>query len=372
MILSFVLTLCLAAAAEPQWKTELPPALEQAAREKKLALLDFQAPWCYSCYYMERHVLSGARFEEAARPLVLVKLDVDKEDGHALRDKYAVTMLPTYLLLDAKGREKGRILGEQREGDFIDRLVSLEKGSADDDAALRALRERVKAGDLDALEKALDRPAGCETAYDVENGQAALEKSAAARKAKILEAERAALEDLAQRLLFVEPGKRCADFRSGVEALAGVYEKLGLKEKRGELLARAVAAERARAKTGDDRNRDDNVRFFLELLGDEPRLRSFYKELIAAYPSDFVYPYRYAKWLVERGQAGEALPWAEEADKLCYGANRLRVTDVRARILAALGRRDEALELLRRDAKASRKSFPKEAAALETLSRDLR
>ncbi|MDD5657956.1 MAG: hypothetical protein PHF00_11965, partial [Elusimicrobia bacterium] len=94
--------------------------------------------------------------------------------------------------------------------------------------------------------------------------------------------------------------------------------------------------------------------------------RSFYAELAAAYPADYVYPYRYARYLFERGEAAGALEWAEKADRLSYGANRLAVTKVRAQALAALGRGEEAAQLARRDIKAGQ-AFGDEARALEAL-----
>jgi thioredoxin-related protein len=362
-LLSYALFLAVAVHAEPAWKTDLKPALEQAAVEKKLALIDFQAPWCYSCYYMDKNVLSKARFAEATEPLVLVKLDVDQPAGRELKEKFAVTFLPTYVLVDGKGREKGRIVGEQRESDFIDRLAAILRGTASDDAARSALREKAKKGDAAAVEKLLDRPADCQTPYDVMSAKALSEKD--------LKTAQDRLETLSRASLFVDAPKRCADFRSGVDALADVYEKLALADKRKELHWRAVELTRKDAKTGEDRNRDDNVRYFLERLGDEAKLRAFYKELIAAYPSDYVYSYRYAKWLHERKRPDEALSWIEEADKLCYGANRLKVTLVRAKILTDLDRKSEAKDLLSRDAKAGRKAFPKDAAELEAYRKTL-
>ena len=152
--------------------------------------------------------------------------------------------------------------------------------------------------------------------------------------------------------------KRCADFRTGVQVLAEVYELSGRQEQEAALLKRAAAfLSDMGLKTGTDRNHDDDRRFFLELANDDAALSSFYRELNAAYPSDYVYPYRYARYLLEKGDASGALKQAEAADKLAYGANRFSVTKVRAKALAALGRKAEAKALLQRDIKAG-KAFP--------------
>src|SRR4029077_13667421 len=100
----------------------------------------------------------------------------------------------------------------------------------------------------------------------------------------------------------------------------------------------------------------------------EKPLGEFYAALMEAYPSDYVYAHRWAKWLQKHGKAKDALSFSDKADKLAYGANRLAVTEVRAKILADLGRQPEALALLKRDAKAGKKAFPKEAASLDELS----
>jgi len=57
---------------------------------------------------------------------------------------------------------------------------------------------------------------------------------------------------------------------------------------------------------------------------------------------------------------------------LSYGANRLTVTGLKARILAAMGQRDEAEQAVRAELKASRGRFPKDAAELEKVLAGLR
>lgn len=324
LVLSFITGF--AHANDLRWNSSLSAALSEAQAKKASILVDFQAPWCYSCYYMEQKVLSGRKFANATKDLLLVKLDVDKEEGHALKSKHAVTMLPAYLVLDSSGKELGRIMGEQTEDDFIDKLSAIEKGK--------------NAGGANP----------CDYAYEVM-------KAKDPSKAE-LEKQKEKLEQLAKTKLLVAEPKRCADFRSGVEALADVYEKLGMTKEREKLLGDALAQLSPSKDPGEDRNRDDNVRFFLEMKKDDAALRALYGKLIEAYPSDYVYSYRYAKYLESQGKAKEALPWAERADKLSYGANRLQVTLVRAKVLSALGRKDEARKLADRDLKAAGGKFP--------------
>ena len=63
----------------------------------------------------------------------------------------------------------------------------------------------------------------------------------------------------------------------------------------------AQVAARAEGKLADDRNAADNWRVFLEVLKDNAALDALYPKLIAAYPDDYVYPFRYGRNLLERG-----------------------------------------------------------------------
>jgi thioredoxin-like negative regulator of GroEL len=373
MILAPLFLAAAAFAAEPSWTTAVDAALAQAKATGKPVLADFQAPWCYSCYYMEQRVLSKPGFAKAAEGLVPLKLDVDTAEGAAMKATHAVTFLPTYLLLSADGKELGRIVGEQTETDFLAKLSALTGGKASEDKELTALRAKSKKGDVAALEKLLERPVQCETAYDIGYAEDAVSKLYPEHRDLVLKKERKVLETLVEQKLFVPAESRCADFRSGVETLAGVDEKLGDKSARRELLSRALALlDKEGVTAGDDRNRDDNRRLFLEMQDDSSAVRAWYEKLVAAYPADYVYAFRFAKWLNKRGENAEALPWVERADKLSYGANRLAVTGVRAKILAALGRKDEALAAADRDLKSSAKVWTRERDALRGVRDELK
>jgi len=410
-ILLALLSIAASAQAEPAWLEDHAQAQAAAKAAGRPLLIKFQAPWCYSCYYMTANVLSKEAFAAAARDLVLLKADVDTEAGGTLKGKYAVTALPSFVLVSPKGEVLGRIAGEQTEADFLARLGSFLKGAVPDQLAAAAARleQRLAAAEFEkaaadvaklpaerlkslrarpdwrvlearlglargqgqkaagSLRTLLDLEPGCELAYDVMHGEKALGSLSAPEQKAILEAERAALEKLSEKRLFVPAPQRCADLRSGVEVLAEVYDQLGQKDRRLALLKRAlVFLDGMGLQTGADRNHDDDRRFFLEAAGDDAALGAFYGELVAAYPADYVYPYRYAKYLLGKGDAAGALTRAEAADKLAYGANRLSVTKVRAKALLALGREDEAAALLKRDIKAG-KAFADAARQLQEL-----
>ena len=109
-------------AADLVWRTDLPGALKQARSDEKLVLLDFTgSDWCPWCIKFDQEVLSTDRFASyALNRLELVKLDFPrhtplsddlKQANEALVKKFKVDGIPTYVLLDANGRELGRQVG---------------------------------------------------------------------------------------------------------------------------------------------------------------------------------------------------------------------------------------------------------------------
>lgn len=383
----FLLLAAVLAQGAPFWHEGFSQALAQAKSKSQPVLVDFEAPWCYSCYYMRKHVLDRPGFAALSERLVLLRTDVDTEAGEALKKKYAVTFLPTYVLLDADGKVLGRVVGEQTEADFLAALKALLESSAPgpEGLAVRTLKARLDAGELERARAFVAAiPAGLEKTLnerkdwrvltarlslrqgrEAEKAFAALLKEedscalaydffeAAKRlQAQRLSAARGPLQKLVDERVF-SADHSCADFRSPIEALAKA-DPAGAKA----LFARAVAfLDAKKLKPGEDRNHDDNLRYFLQKAGEDARVKALYPKLVEAYPADYVYAQRFAKYLLEQGDAAGALPWIERSAKLAYGANRLAVTEVHANILIALGRMGEAKKLLERDIKAG-KAFP--------------
>jgi len=65
-ICALLLLPLLAVAAEREPPPTVAAALAQAQREHVPLFVDFQAQWCYSCYFMATHVLTGAQWDDAA------------------------------------------------------------------------------------------------------------------------------------------------------------------------------------------------------------------------------------------------------------------------------------------------------------------
>jgi protein disulfide-isomerase len=130
-----IVALGTAFAAGDGWTTDYPKALEQAGKEKKVVLLDFNgSDWCPPCIALKKQVFDTAEFKQfAAGKLVLVDVDFPKRKKQApelaaanekLSEQFKVESFPTILLVDATGkvlhREEG--YGDESPKDYIGML----------------------------------------------------------------------------------------------------------------------------------------------------------------------------------------------------------------------------------------------------------
>jgi len=418
-----------AASAADRAPDALKAALDKAQRAHSPVFVEFHAPWCYSCYYMAKNVQTGAEWEKVEHEMVVVGFDADSPEGTAAKTKLSVKALPSYVVLDAKGRELGRILAEQTRADFYSKLHDItHRGSALDDlsakvrdgsaASVNAGREVLAAylarydaeGGIawqaqlpDSARAALanDREAsllqkrlafllasqkkdvnaclvsgqavlegelGCERPYELDKYMECASGKPAQEQARLLSSQRAAMDQLISKHVFGK-GTECADERSAVLSAADLYEKIGDKKAEASVLDRAI--DRTKKRLGKDykkdRNRADNLRVYLDRAGRTKDLDAVMLKLIAAYPDDYVYPYRHGKNLLARGQAAEALPFLEKAAEKAYGQNRLNVAAQRAQALIKLNRKDEAKRVVSEALAANGPWFPEDAAKLKQL-----
>lgn len=399
----------------------LDAALAQARERQAPVLVDFHAPWCYSCYYMKQNVLNGAEWRKVQRETVVLELDADAPEGAALRERWNVKALPSYVVLNPQGEELGRIAAEQTRADFY-RLLSditarqrtlatLQQQAARGDAAAASdvlqvfhARRDPAAGlawfaalpaalrDAAALQKPLQRlrlqqaaqkqdgaaclaegaralPAtyACDDAYELDTVLDCTAAQPAAQRQPLLTAQRPRVQAL------IESGgfgpSRCADQRSVVLTAADLHEALGDAPAAQKLLERALADTRKRLGSDyrKDRNLADNLRVYLDRAGRTADLDALMPKLIAAWPDDYVYPYRHGKSLLARGQAAAALPLLEQAAAKAYGINRFKVAEQRVLALKALKRDAEARPVVAETLKANGPWFPEEAQKLKAL-----
>lgn len=403
---------------------EVVKALSAAAKRRLPVLVEFRAPWCYSCYYMARHVHTGIEWDELKRRAVVVEVDADSPEGAAQMQAWGIKPLPSYVVLDPKGRELGRILGEHKRDAFFARMETFlapgarldelrevaasggRKGRDAAEAALMAFHSRSAAEEglrwfydlpgrvrrayepdprldyrlarLHLMEAAQTRQgptcaavapkvfarAGCELPYELQVYEACV---GAASPDMLMREQRVPLEQLVKAQVFGEVAARCADERSPVLILGELYRKLGDEEARTKLLDLAIENLRARLAEdlGRDRSAADNLRVYIEQAQRWNDYDKLMPRLIATWPHDYVYPYRFGKSLLERERASEALPYLERAAARAYGENRLRVAELRVKALKRLGRQDDARAVAAEALKANGPWFPELARSLK-------
>lgn len=407
-------------------------AFAQARARHTPVLVDYHAPWCYSCYYMKQNVLNGAEWDRAQRESTVVELDADSPEGAHWMAQWHVKAMPTYLLFNPDRQELGRILGEQTRGEFYNWLFGLTgRGSTLDalkatavdgsgpavaaarevlrayheryDAAgglgwyaslppalksaiardekaaswiarlelLRSVAEKDGPGCANVAPMVLSASLGCERPYEIEKVMACTEGMAATRRFELLRPQVEMMQLLIdKRVLSAGPvDNRCADERSIVMTSADLYGMLDSPEAEAKVLEHAIADLKQRI-GGDlkkDRNLADNLRVYLERAGRTDELDALLVKLIAVYPDDYVYPFRYAKSLAARGQHAQALPYFERAAAKAYGVNKLRNAEARAKSLQALNRTKDARTVLTAALQDNGPWFPDDAAKLKAL-----
>ncbi len=427
-ILSLAMALLAAVGAHAAERTPPPTvdaALIQAQREHLPVLIDFSAVWCYSCYYMASHVLNGPEWQALERRVVVVATDADSPDGAHWMDKLGVKALPAYVVLKADGSELGRILAEQPRAKFypeIDRIL----GGAD---ALDALKQKAAAGSNTAIAEALssylardqvqqgldwyaslpttqrekadtdsnvtlwverlqmekaskakDNTAcvaaaqevlagkvGCDRYYVLEEMLDCSEKLPADQRKSLLETQRPALNELLSMQVFVNPPV-CADQRTAVFVAADLDAAIGDKAGETAVLDHAItdARQRLGGNLARDRNLADNLRVYLTRAKRTDEVDALMPKLMAAYPDDYVYAYRYGRSLLERGEPDKALPYLEQAADKAFGVNRLTVAGLRVKALLKLNRHADAEKVVADTLKANGPWFPEQATKLKS------
>ena len=102
----------------------LSDVLAQAGKANKYAFVDVYATWCGPCKYMTSQVFpQAAAGDYFNKTFVNAKYDAEKGEGVTVAKTYRVTAYPTFLILNSKGEEVGRLLGGAKTPeDFIARV----------------------------------------------------------------------------------------------------------------------------------------------------------------------------------------------------------------------------------------------------------
>lgn len=416
-LLSVALLPLLAFAAAHEAPT-VDAALAEAQREHVPVFVDFQAQWCYSCYFMATHVLNGPQWEKLGKRMHAIEVDADSPDGAAWMKKLAVKALPSYVVLKPDGSELGRITAEQPRDKFyptLERILAggesldalkakdslaevltiyearndidgglawyaslsdAQRKTADTDKEVefrlarlqmeKAAKQQDNAACVAAAKRALLGAGGCDRVYVLEQMLECSEKQPLQERRGLLTPHRVALDAQLDKQFFTTPAQ-CADQRTAVLVAADLAKATGDKAGEAAVLDRGIVDARKRlgSNYAQDRNLADNLRVYLTRAERIDELDALYPKLMAAYPDDYVYAYRYGASLLKRGKAAAALPYLEQAAEKTFGANRLLVASLRVQALLKLNRRADAEKVVADALEANGPWFPEQAQKLK-------
>jgi thiol:disulfide interchange protein DsbD len=91
-----------------QWFPYSQTKLDQAAREGKPVFIDFYADWCVPCKEMDAQTFATPEVVTRSRDFVMLKVDLTSTEdpkAGALREKYQVKGVPTFVFLRPDGQE---------------------------------------------------------------------------------------------------------------------------------------------------------------------------------------------------------------------------------------------------------------------------
>ncbi len=109
LILSITSTICTASSIS--YITDgFDKAKLEAQSQGKMLLVDFYASWCVPCKWMDETTFSDPSvIEKMNNDYVSVKINIDDFDGYALKELYAVKVLPTVIIINNDGKVVERI-----------------------------------------------------------------------------------------------------------------------------------------------------------------------------------------------------------------------------------------------------------------------
>lgn len=123
------LSLSLAHAQSIHFQESFEEALVKAQKTGKLVFIDFYATWCGPCKMMDMEVFSEREvYQTLNNKFINLKLDVDT-GGKSVAKQYAVTALPTLMVVDGSGTELVRVVGYIDKPKLLRQLSNLFEAS---------------------------------------------------------------------------------------------------------------------------------------------------------------------------------------------------------------------------------------------------
>jgi len=221
-------------------------------------LVDFYATWCRPCKMLDVMVYNEPEVIDELSNVLTFKVDIDKPEYRALKEEFNITILPTLVWLDERGRELDRFTGYQDRDQFLEIVRSIRKGG----------NTFFKIIDLQ-----VDRPEDPGLLFDL-----------ARRHAE--QGDRVRAEILYRRLMGLRFHGDKSVVMNGMLGLAGMEERAGRWEQ-----ARGLARRAANIYTAEDSTATADlmgVAEFQAALGDTVGVLNTYRTLINFDDSNYV------------------------------------------------------------------------------------
>jgi thiol-disulfide isomerase/thioredoxin len=91
-------------------------------------LIDFYAQWCKPCKLLDVMVYNEDEVIAELADVLTFKVDIDKPEYAALKQEFNITVLPTLVWLDERGRELDRFTGYQNKDEFLVLVRTIRQG----------------------------------------------------------------------------------------------------------------------------------------------------------------------------------------------------------------------------------------------------
>lgn len=107
------------------WIKSVAAAQKAAQAGQKMIFVDLFAQWCGWCHKFEADVVPTADFQKATSKMVMLRLDTeDGADGTAFAQRYQISSLPTFVVLNHDMTVVGLIRGYAPAAEFVKMLDS--------------------------------------------------------------------------------------------------------------------------------------------------------------------------------------------------------------------------------------------------------
>lgn len=385
----------------PFIEDDFPRAQALARDSGRLLVVDAWAPWCHTCLSMRNVVFPDPLLSPVADRFVYAAVDTELPQNSGFAERFVIRSLPTILVLDAAGQVVARFTGAMTAKELLARLLDL----LNQTPTAGPIRVDTLLQKADAAALAAD-PQAAATLYEQAARTAASEAGprSAAQRARARLGHVQALREAAQYRAcaeladlshdevgreatatdFFSYGADCAGRLTDVDVqqrlrrqLRGHLEALvrdpnaallpddrsdgyGTLTELAEALGDSTAAERytlerlsvlevAAAQAKDpvsaatyDAHRLECYRRLKRFAPAEAMLLSSQK----AMPQDYNPPARLARLYLDMGKLDEGRAAIDRALSLAQGPRRVSMYELRANLLHALGRTQEAIDSL--------------------------